>query len=187
MKNIKIALTLFASLGLMAGSAFAATQGEEGTTSEGTSDISVTIPKLVKITGVGDLDGGTYDGGAGGFDEDDSVCIYSNMDPGSGLYTVNITNGNNPAAAPTAGFYVGSAVTDQEIPFEVAWNDVSGTAGESAVTHGADLEDQNGFSNEPDCNGTDNANFRVTMAQADMLAVLPGDYTSTLTILITPQ
>lgn len=186
MKILKLALTLALS-SAVAGTAFAATQGTEGATSTGTSDLSVTIPKLVKITGVADLAGGTYDGGAGGFDEEDSVCIYSNMDTGTATYAVNITNGSNPAASPTAGFYVGSAATDDEIAFAVAWNDQSGNTGETAVTHNTPLTGQNGFSNAPDCSSTDNANFRVTMTQANMLAVLPGTYTSTLTIVITPE
>lgn len=186
MKTINSAI--FAALILFPGSfAFAATQGDEGETSTGTSDITVTIPKLVKITGVADLNGGNYDGGAGGFDEQDSVCIYSNMDTGTAFYTVNISNGSNPVTTPTDGFYVGSAATQDEIEFSVAWNDEAGDTNESAVTEGADLTTQNGFSNEPDCGSVDNANFHVTMTQADMLAVLPGTYTSTLTILITPE
>lgn len=171
---------------LVAPGAWAATDGTEGETSTGTSDISVEIPKLVKIIGIADLYQ-YYTGGPGGFDQNDDVCIYSNMDTGTGTYSVTITGGSNPkATSPSAGFYVGNASTDQEIPYTVAWNDVSGTSGESSVSSGVALTGQNGFTNDATC-GVDNANFHVQMAQVDLLGVRPQTYQGTITILITPE
>lgn len=166
---------------------WAATQGSEGTTSSGTSDISVIVPKLVKIIGIADLSQ-TYNGSAGGFDQNDNVCIYSNMDTGSGLYTVRITGSNNPkTTSPTAGFFVGNAGTDMELAYTVNWNDQSGTSGEAAVTSGSDLTTQNGFSNDPTCSGGNNANFHVQMTQAGLLGLRPATYSGRITILITPE
>ena len=170
--------------------ALAATDGVEGETSSGTADIQVEIPKLVKISELDDLTmlgGSKYTGGSGGFDQNDPVCIYSNMDTGSGQYTVRVTGGSNPkATSPSAGFYVGNASTDNEIQYAVAWNDEA-TVGGSTVTSGSDLTNQTGFSNSPNCSGGNNANVRVTMTQANLLAVRPATYTGTITILITPQ
>lgn len=187
MKRILIIPALMGLTLITAASAWAATQGSEGVTSSGTSDISVVVPKLVKITGIADLSQ-TYNGSAGGFDQNDDVCIYSNMDTSSGLYTVRITGSNNPkATSPTAGFYVGNATTDQEIAYTVKWNDVTGTTGEAAVTSGSDLTTQNGFSNSVTCGGGNDANFHVQMTQAALLGLRPATYTGRITILITPE
>ncbi len=184
MKKILFSILTCSLAFVGAPSAFAATQGSEGATSSGTSDISVVVPKLVKIVGIGDLSDSFT--GSGGFDENDDVCIYSNMDTGSGLYTVRITGSNNPkATSPTAGFYVGNATTDQEIPYTVEWNDESGTGG-SATTSGADLTTQNGFTNSAAC-ATPNANFRVQMTNSNLLTLRPATYTGRITILITPE
>lgn len=186
MRNFKALMisTVFGGLALTS-SAFAATQGSEGETSTATADITVTIPKLVKITDVSNLAGGTYNGGASGFNMNDNVCIYSNM-AASGKYTVKVTS-TNPSTSPTAGFYVGQSGTTEEILFTLAWNDVQGTTGEAALTENTNLPTQDGFSDQPDCGASTNANFHAVMTQADMLAVLPGAYSATITILITPE
>lgn len=166
--------------------AWAASDGSEGTTSQGTSDLSVVVPKLVKIVGLANLSQ-TYNGSSGGFNQNDDVCIYSNMDTGSGTYSVTITGSNNPkATSPTAGFYVGNATTDQEAAYTVKWNDESGLTGNAAVTHNSALGTQNGFTNDAAC-GTPNANFQVQITQANLLALRPATYTGRITILITPE
>lgn len=174
---------------LLSSSAWAANDGTEGETSTGDADITVTIPKLVKITGIADL---SFDYTNGGdfnddFDQHDDVCIYSNLD--NGTYKVNIT-GANPSGGPNAtGFFVGNGDNGQTIPFTLEWNDVAGTnVDASPVTHGDDLTDQDGYTNDATCaNNTENARFRVQMTKADMLEVHDGEYTSTITILITPE
>jgi hypothetical protein len=191
MKNYKTLLTksvigALMSVAIMPLTVMAATQGSEGTTSSGTSDLSVVVPKLVKIIGISDLSQ-SYDGGAGGFNQNDDVCIYSNMDTGTGRYTVRINGDNNPkATSPTAGFYVGNATTDQEIAYTVRWNDEAGTTSNAAVTHNTDLTTQSGFTNTAACS-SGNANFQVQMSQADLLTLRPATYTGRITILITPE
>ncbi|NDC36693.1 MAG: hypothetical protein EBZ48_01425 [Proteobacteria bacterium] len=172
----------------LASPVLAQTQGSEGETSTGNANISVEIPKLVKITGLNNLTMtglSKYTGGAAGFDQNDPVCIYSNMDTGSGEYTVRITGDSNPKASPSAGFYVGNATTDQEIVYDVEWNDQATTGGTN-VDSGIDLNNQTGFTNDAAC-GSSNANIRVTMTQADLLAVRPATYTGRIVILITPE
>lgn len=178
-------LALAATLGTCL-PAYGATDGDEGATSDGFSNLSVVVPKLVKIVGIEDLTQ-NYDGSAGGFNQDEDVCIYSNMDTGSGQYTVTITGSQNPkATSPTAGFYVGNATTDQEIPYTVSWNDQAGTGGSSVTNGGGGLANQNGFTNSAACS-SDNANFQVQMSQANLLTLRPATYTGRITILITPQ
>lgn len=188
MRRIYRLLTLVALLSAPILTTQAATNpADPGATSTGTSDISVTIPKLVKISGISDLTEAGYDGSAGGVDMDDDVCIYANLGAG-GNYTVTISGGSNGWGGGTAaGFFVGNNANAQEIAYAVAWNDVTGTAGGVAVTHGVDLTTQTGYSNAEDCGASTNANFRVTLTQANLLAVLNGTYTGTLTIVITPE
>ena len=182
----KLIATAFSIVSLLAApSLWAATQGSEGVTSSGTSDISVVVPKLVKITGIADLSQ-TYNGGAGGFDQNDDVCIYSNMDTGSGTYSVTVTGSANPKAGGTAGFYVGNLTTDQEKPYTVSWHAAAGTAGGTALTSGSPLASQAGFTNSAAC-ASNNANFHVQMTQSDLLTLRPATYTGTITILITPD
>ena len=114
-------------VGGLCSNVFAATNPSEADqTSTGTSDISVVIPKLVKISGINDLTSTTYTG-SGGLDMNDNVCVYSNMATGSGLYTVKVTGSDSPGTGTGAAFNVGNSSSNQVIPFEVEWNDVTGT------------------------------------------------------------
>jgi|GEM_PF-3180177 len=172
--------------GLLASSSasFAATQGTEGTTSQGTAEVDVTIPKLVKITGLTDV-AQTFNGTTA-YDQSIAPVIFSNM-AASGRYTVNVNNANDYAAGTqSVTFHVGNDTNAQQIAFTAKWNDVAGTTGEVALTEATNLTTQSGFTNVPGST-TANANLRIEMTVANMLLVLPGTYGATLTILITPE
>jgi hypothetical protein len=178
----------------MATPAFAQTDGSLGSTSSGTSDISVTITELARVTKVNNLAAGAYsgavDGNGNGFDMADDVCIYTNASSGS--YRVTLSGNYNSAGAAGTDFFVRGGTAGDTIAYSVGWNDVRATnSGETAATAGTAITSQTGYSTALDCGGATetetNARFHVTMTQADMLAERADTYTGTLTILIAPN
>ena len=182
-----IIMTILAVLSMLAGiNAYAASDpATPGTTSQGSANISLTLPKLVQITGMEDLAFGTYDG-AGAETVGASVCIYSNVVGGE--YSVDAA-GSGTASAFTV---VHGTDNTKTIPYVVTFNDedVAETGTQIGTKGGApaQITDQTGVDNEAGCttNG-DNAWYGVTFTQADMLAVPNGSYTGTLTLTITPE
>lgn len=171
-------------LGLVAAtSAFAASDGDLDTTSTGTAEVDVIIPKLVKITGLTDASD-TFDG-VTDYDQNIAPVIYSNVGAG-GSYSVTVTNANDYAGGTSNAFYVGNLANTQEILFTAKWNDVAGNSGEAALTEGAALTAQTGFTSNA-ASTTANANLRIQMTAANMAAVKYGTYGSTLTIVIAPE
>jgi len=174
----------------------ATTDGSEGTTSTGISEVEVTIPELVKISKISGFEGVNYTGAGGGVDLTDDICIYTNMDSGVGTndYKVQIDGSYDAGSGATAGFKIASSATTQTVDFTVAWNDVSNSnVGESAVAaSGNEVLLQTGWSNVLNCGGAGDiaanttARLHIAATQANLMAVKAGVYTNTLTILITP-
>lgn len=164
-----------AAFTLISASAFAATDGTVGTTSTGTSTVSLTIPKLVRITSMADFAFGTYTG-TGALDSNDDVNVASNY---TGTYQVVLT-GSGAASAFT--------ITNgtQTIAYSVAYNKATGIAGGVAATSGTAITAQTGVV-KPLATATLNGNIRVQMTQANIQAVDAGTYTGTLTIVVTPE
>jgi len=192
MKTMKITtlLGLFALM-LIPTALFAATNPDDpGETSTGTSDISVDIPPLVKISGIQDLTYNDYTGHPDGITRanlNQDVCIYSNLDTDGGSYSVTLSGTSTGAPA---GFTITSGdglEAWERIAYSAFWNDASGIGGGEEMDHGDPDDGFENFSNLIDCDGTPNANFSVSMTQANLLAVRPGTYTGTLTILIAPD
>lgn len=189
--KVIIAGTLLTSVAFSDNS-FAATNPPDATqtSSTGSSDMTVTIPVLVKITNIEDLFTDTtpdYDGAAANLTDNDNVCVYSNMSSSIGTndYSVTMT-GSGTASAFTLACSSGDCSGDT-ITYTAFWNDQSGTAGETQVTTNTALTNQTGWSNSVDCGAGTNANFRVNFTQNELLNnALAGDYSGTLTIVITP-
>jgi hypothetical protein len=174
--------------------AFAASDGDIGSTSTGSSTISVTVPELAKISKVDNLVGGTYTPPSGssptlglGFDMNDDVCIYSNASTDS--YRVTLTGNYDSSGSAGTDFYVKGSSSGDTIAYAVYWNDVTGTSGETSATAGTAITGQTGYANTWNCGGgsSTNANFHVTMTDADMLAKHADAYSGTLTIVIAPN
>ena len=157
---------------------FAATDGTLGTTSTGTSVITVTIPELILITGLADISFGTY-GGTGDLNGNDDICIYTNK--AAGTYGVTAT-GDGAASAFT--------ITDgsNTIAYNVYFNDVSGTTGETQlITNTANTSQTGANTSSQNCGGGANANFHVEMLEANLQAAPAGAYSGTLTLVVAPQ
>jgi hypothetical protein len=192
MKNIKICMLIIGLAVFYPLSSFGQAENPDdpGETSTGSADISVGIPPLVKISNIANLTFESYTGHPDGITRaqmNRDVCIYSNLNTGGGSYSVTLTGGSNPADEGTQEFYIGSADTNDEIPYRAWWNPATGTGAGTDMTHNVAADGFGGFSNSVDCDEGDNANFSIAMEQADLLAVRTGTYTGTLTILIEPD
>jgi hypothetical protein len=156
----------------------AATDGENGEDSTATSDITVTIPELIQISGVADIALGTFSG-SGSMSGFDDVCIYRN-NPASPNYRITATDSNNGP---------GFAVADggAEIAYSIFWNDATSNRG-TELTYNSPLAAQgNANTTNLDCDGTMNARFDVEISEANLIAAIPGIYEATVTLFVEPQ
>ena len=179
--------------------AWAASDGSEGNTSQGSTDLTLTVAEMVKVHKIDDL---TFDytyglnNAASTIDDFDDVCVYSNMWTGGAHdYRVTMTgNGASSTFKVTCSSGDCDEGTTDTIDYTVYWNDESGTnTGQTQVGSkggaATALDDQTGWSNALDCGGvgTTNARVRVEFEKNDILNnKRAGTYTGTLTILITP-
>jgi hypothetical protein len=191
-----ILLVTGAFMALFATSAVAEVNPDDPTetSSEGSSEINVTIPVLYKISGIADLTTASYVGN-GNLSMNDPVCIYTNSAAGR-TYRMTLqgsttcTGGDCPVD-DTDVFAIANDTNDQAINYQAYWNDEStttnrvsvGTPGGAAAT----TANQSDASTSVTCSGGNNANFSVDFTEADLLAVESGLYEGTLTLtLIAP-
>ena len=179
MKN-RIIIAAIAVLGTFSSGIFAASDGDVGTTSTGTTDIQLVVPDLVRISSLSDIDLGTYSG-MGTETGNTEACIFRN---GAGTYSVTATT--NKGAFRISRGAGGTAAED--IDFDAYWNDVTGTTGRAALTYNTALTTQSGTNTASiTCGGGTNANFSVEIAAADMQTKNPATYSATVTIVIAPE
>jgi spore coat protein U-like protein len=184
MDRLVKALVLGMSLSvLMNTSAFAASDGSIGTTSTGTSTVSLTIPELIQITGMADFAFGSYSG-TGNFDSNDNVTISGNDDQAGPEYQVTAT-GSGAGSAFTVG-RTAPAAPAATIAYTVAFNDQTGTAGETGLATTVALTDQTGINDELS-DVAANANIHVVFLQAALRAAPAGTYSGTLTVVVAPE
>ncbi len=180
MKNSIKVLLLAATGSLFSTGALAASDGTLGTTSTGTTDISLIVPALVSITNLVDINLGTY-AGTGTETGNTDACIFRN---GAGNYTVTATTNKGDFRISSGS----GGTASEDIDFDAYWNDVSGTTGRAALTYNTALTTQTGANTAAlNCGGSDNANFSVEIAEADMQTKVPNTYTATVTIVIAPE
>ncbi|MDC0359040.1 hypothetical protein OAO01_09510, partial [Oligoflexia bacterium] len=144
----------------------------------GTADISVTIPDLIRITGMADIALGTYSG-VGDLNGNEDVCIYTNL--AAGTYVVTAT-GDGAANAFT--------ITDgsNTIAYNTYFNDQAGTTGEVQLTTGTQSAQQSGANTVSlTCGGGDTGNYHVEVLAANMSLVPSGAYSGTLTLVVEPN
>lgn len=164
------------------GLAFGASQGNVGTTSSGSIDISLTIPNLVRIFGLNDIALGSYTG-TGTMTGNDTFCVHSNVI--SGTYKIKATSANG-----TGGdFRVKSGAN--YIVYGVDFNDDTAQAGSTSLDHDTESAGPYNATKYPNvgnatCAGSENAGAWVTFQEAALQEAEPGSYTDTLTLLVTP-
>ncbi len=174
----------------VASTAFAATQdGAVGTTeSIGTADITLTIPKLIRITGMDPVQFGNYSAGGDTMSVTDEVCVYGNFDPTDTYRVTAHGSGTSNAFTLTRE---GSG-TAHALPYHVYYNSTVGAAvGTEFSSPTTPITAQSGFTNtyyESDaCAGHETAQYTVEIMKADILAAKYGTYNGTLTLIVEPE
>ncbi len=180
MKKLQLIKTSLFALGLLSGSAMAATQGSLGTNSTGSLDITVDINSLVQVTNLTDLGLGTFNGGGTDLSATDTFCVYRN---GAGTFDITMS-GSGAANAFT--------LTDSTntIPYSVDFTNIPAAA-TTAMTTGVLLGgQQNANTSSTTCSGagdSDNVSVTVTVTSANLAASPAGAYGGTLTMVVSPE
>ncbi len=164
---------LFAGL-LASQPGFAATDGEIGSSSQGSVGLSVSIPALVRISNLEDMSFGTWDG-TQSMSNDDKVCVWSSS---RGYSLTGVGTGG--------GDFVIRDETGNEIPFSVEWAAPSGSA--QQLQPGQALPDLASPSIDTSCSDEASmALMTIGFDQQDLAASPAGDYSGVLTLTVASE
>ena len=183
MKNLKIlknSLLVLSSVLLLTQNGYTAQDGTLGATSSGSKDISVTVAKMTRITGLEDYTV-NWKVGDGNLEDSDNVCIYSNT--GSD-YKITASSSNG-----SGDFILKSGST--ELDYQVSWTDSSGASFDDG--DGLSEDDQsstfnNASTTSSNCSGGNNATVSIKVLASDLEAVdgTSTAFEDTLTLAVAP-
>ncbi|MFO0989289.1 MAG: hypothetical protein U1F37_18320 [Alphaproteobacteria bacterium] len=167
-------LSLAALLG--AAPALAATQGTVGSTSTGSVTINATVPNLVRITNLDDINLGTWSG-SGDMTGSDNVCVWST----TRKYNITATGSG------AAGAFTLSDGGTNTVAYSVQWAQTSGASTGTALTSGTALTAQNTSTTSTTCSGGSNSTLIVKILDAALQAAPAASYSGTLTLVVAPE
>jgi hypothetical protein len=177
MMNKKLlAMAVAAGVGF-SGALMAATNGDVGATSQGTVDITLTIPPLIQILVGGDVNLGTFDPAVGDITATAAACVRTN-----GALTYDITATSTSGGT---GFQLGDAAGNY-IDYSLSWDGAALTDGTLSDNGGAGFSRDNTGSGFGACTPAADR-ISVTVLEADMLAAEAGDYIDTVELLVQPH
>ena len=153
----------------------AATDGNLGNVSVGTSQISIIVGDTAQATGFSDIILAPWSSGSPAPVGTSTACIYTS----TGGYQVTATSAN------AAGSQFRLAGTSGFVRYFVRWND--GSSGLTPVTNGTPLAGLVGDATSPTCNGANPATVEVRITNSAISSAGFGQYSDTLTLMITPQ
>jgi len=146
-----------------------------------TATISVTIPALVQISGLSDITlaptnfGSPVTGAT-------TICIYTNVITPLGSYYITATSAN----ASSGLFRVANGAN--HITYSAFWNSTSSPTQTVSLSSGVKTAQQlGGDSSSLTCGGTPDANFNISISSSNVAGVLPGTFTDTVTIVVSPS
>lgn len=178
--SIRVVVYIFIGLLLtLTNSANAATDGDAGSTSSGTANISFSVPKLIRIRGFQDFNPSTYSGTGTRADSGD-LNVSTNYGTSTRTYSVTV-NGSGAGGAFTTSDGLGNTLA-----YTAFYNQTSGITGRVMLTEGVALTGRTGAA-KPLTNTTLNANLSINFSQANLQAAEAGTYTGTLTVVVTPE
>ncbi len=171
MKLNKFAVAaMVAGMGLSAG-AMAATQGTVGATSQGDLLIEVTVPALIRITDLADINLGTYNGDGVDRTGTSPACVRRNN---AGTYGIVATSANGSFTMVPDG----AAATT--VAYTVSW-------GGAPLTYNTNLPAQVADSATLGACAPVAGKLSVTAAATALDAAEPDRYTDTLILTVTPE
>lgn len=157
------------------------TQGSLGATSQGSVQISATVPPRVQISGLTDLAVGTLDPTTASTSTE-NVCVWSNTS----------TKGYNLTATGDGGgtgntFKLASGTN--KLDYTVEWAGTSGAASGQALTTNVAKTGFTSNATAPNCSSSTSATLFVKFSTAQMQAAVGSAtaYTGALTLLVAPE
>jgi hypothetical protein len=174
-------LATFAAGSLTADPALAApTQGTLGATSTGSITITASVPNRARITGLSDVTFANQDPNTAASNAQ-NVCVWSNT--ATKGYTITAT-GSGAASAFTL---TNGATT---VPYSVEWNASSGQTSGTAMATGTASASLTTTAVNQTCSSAPltTSSLVVMMSTTDLGGMTAGgNYTGTLTLVVTPQ
>jgi hypothetical protein len=182
MMNLKKIIQIGLITTLVSVTAFsqAASNGSVAATSTGSMNLSVTVPKMIVITGITDPAAATFSGSDVSLNS--SLCVGTNSSAG---YTVTATS--NTAGTGGNFLLTDGAATPTTVAYNVAWAFSAGvtTGGTAFGSSGATLTSSGSVSNIG-CALPD-ASVIITVPAANLQTVTANTYIDTLTLTVAPQ
>jgi hypothetical protein len=152
-----------------------------GTTSTGSSDISLTINDSVKISGVDDLTFPAYGADdTGSINIGDAFCVYRN---GADGYNITATNPNG------SEFSLYNDTTQDTVQYTLALDESASAAAASQVGYDTAVSFTSG-SVKTDCSDETNSvntSFDIRIAEQEIRDTTSGVYTGTLQLLLAAE
>lgn len=161
-------------------SVFAADQGQLGTNSNASVDITLTLGLLTRVTGLNDFAFGSWSGGD--LSANDNLCIGVY---GTTQYRVSATGDGDGSDINAFALTNGADF----LPYRVFFNDQTGTAGQIELSSTSALLGQSAtgsFFNLFGC-FNENANIDLLIENNSLAAAGGGAYSGTLTLTMIPE
>jgi len=160
-----------------------AQEEQQGSTSYSESDITFTVDDQVQLTGLSDIDLGTYSAtDTGEVTGGDTFCVYVN---GADDFTITASNTANDASDFTLD-EEGDGTDQIQYTVRVANGDVATAAATAALGYDSASGNLTG-SNQRNCGGSDNTAVEISVDEQEMREATTGDYAGTLQLLVTPS
>ena len=158
------------------GSAFAATQGTLGGTSQGDIDIDVSVGDEILITALADITGTHVPGN--NFTGSSPACVYTNNPTGN--YNVTMTSAN-----PGAGNEFQLNGPSGLIIYTVDYDD--GDSSATMLSGQINTTFDNADTASTNCGGAPQSSIDISVPAASLDAVAAGTYSDVITILVAPR
>jgi hypothetical protein len=188
-KDMKKKILAIAAATLMSNAAMASSQGNlevGGTPSSGNLDITLTVNKFIQVTGLDDIDLGSYSGAAV-TSQSDSFCVRSNA------ATFSLTMGDYANGAATGFELNEDGVGTDTIDYTVELSTVDTLSAVTSLGNAVFNTANTGISEQralSACSGNDNVQVSVSVLETGvngLAAATAGGYTGHLGILVAPE
>jgi len=158
--------------------ALGASDGNLGASSLGELDVTLTIPQLVRISDLDDIDLGTFAGS--GLSGSDNVCVWST----TRAYAITASGDGTGGSFTLTGATSGSTLA-----YTLQWAESAGAGSGAAMTSGQAIGGRSTTATSPTCNGGTSLNATVLVAVSDTAlgAAVADTYTGTVTLLVEPE
>ncbi|MGI1678223.1 MAG: hypothetical protein K6L75_05800 [Cellvibrionaceae bacterium] len=143
---------------------------------------TITIPSLIHLSNIDDIDFGLYDGVSATVTKNESFCVYSN----TSSYT--ITPSTTIFASSGSSFGL-SSVSGDVLEYSVRVNNSADASSGVILLNGQSsppITTNLSYPYSVNCVGGDNAAVFIEMQGANIQAVTPGDYSGTLVLQVAP-